>query len=144
MVLVGSAPTLDNAAVRELSTVIESLTDPVDRSFIREFQYGTIAVPVPNEFMEQAIANSSRLPASVWKQLMRGFLEYRPAATRPRIRTLVLGGKKDNVFPPAEQSALARQFPNARLQLFDHVGHSVHWEEPETFVNALLGFMTMN
>jgi pimeloyl-ACP methyl ester carboxylesterase len=141
MVLMASAPTLDNAVVRELSTVVESLTDPVARAFIREFQYSTVAAPVPAEFMDQAIANSARVPARVWQALMRGFLEYRPAVTRPRVRTLVLGGKKDTVFSAAEQTALARLFPDGRLQLFDHIGHALHWEEPETFVSALLRFL---
>ena len=31
------------------------LTDPVDDEFVREFQYSTIAQPVPEAFMEAAI-----------------------------------------------------------------------------------------
>ena len=141
LVLMGSAPTFGNANIRGLCEAVEKLSDPVDPGFVREFQYSTVAVPVPQDFMERAIANSERMPARVWKEIAAGFLEYRPAAARPRVRTLVLGGRKDSVFSVAEHTELARQFPNARLELFDDIGHALHWEEPNTFVEALRRFL---
>jgi non-heme chloroperoxidase len=124
-----------------MSAAIETLSEPVDRGFVRDFQYSTVALPVPDAFMETAIANSARMPARVWKQVFQGFLEYPPAATRPRVRTLVIGGRKDGVFSAAEHEELARQFPDARLELFDDIGHSLHWEDPNTFVQALRRFL---
>jgi pimeloyl-ACP methyl ester carboxylesterase len=144
LVLLSSAPHPDNAAMRELGGAVESQPDPVDQEFVREFQYSTIAVPVPDTFMNAAIFNSRRVPGHVWRQVIRGMLAYRPAAARPRVRTLVLGGKKDGVFSVAEQTLLARQFPDSRLQLFDDVGHTLHWERPDAFVDALLRFARLN
>jgi len=141
MILMGSAPLFANANIRELSAAVEKLSDPVDREFVREFQYSTVAAFVPDAFMERAIANSARMPARVWKEIARGFLEYRAAATRPRVRTLVIGGRNDSVFSSAEQIELARQFPDARLELFDDIGHALHWEEPNTFIQALRRFL---
>lgn len=141
LVLMGSAPVFANANIRGLSAAVEKLSDPVDRGFVRDFQYSTVALAVPEAFMQKAIANSERMPARVWKQLARGFLEYRPAPARPRVRTLVIGGKKDGVFSVAEHEELARQFPDARLELFDDVGHTLHWEDPNRFVQALGRFL---
>lgn len=138
MVLVGSAPVIDNDVVRGLRETIASLTDPVDGEFVRSFQYGTIALPVPGEFMNAAIDNSRRMPARVWKEVFDGFLAYRPPAHPPAVRALVMGGKKDAVFSAAEQAELARMLPGARLQLFDEVGHAPHWEQPHVFVSALM------
>jgi len=87
-----------------------------------------------------AIANSRRMPARVWKRVLTGLLEFQPRPPRPRVRTLVLGGREDAVFSALEQTALARQFPDGRLQLVEHVGHALHWEQPQTFVDALLRF----
>jgi non-heme chloroperoxidase len=140
VVLLGSAPSCDNAVVEGLRETVESLTDPVDEQFVREFQYSTISLPVPAEFMDAAIANSRRMPARVWKQVLRGLLAFRPRMQRSRGRTLVLGGRKDAVFSALEQITLARQFPDGRLQLVEHVGHALHWEQPHTFVDALLRF----
>lgn len=144
LVLVGGALRCDNEVVTVLGEAINALRDPVDIAFVREFQYSTVALPVPAEFMDAAIANSGRMPARVWKEILAGLLSYRPAAKRPAVRTLVLGGKKDAVFSAAEQTQLARAYPDARLQLFDDVGHAPHWERPDQFVSALLRFLRIN
>ena len=141
LVLAGSAPVAANVNVAELRLAVDALTDPVDPEFVRAFQMSSIALAVPDVFMEAAIANSRRMPARVWKEVLRGLIEYRPAAKRPRVRTLVLGGKKDSVFSALEQTQLARQYPDSRLQLIDDVGHTLHWELPEVFVDALKRFI---
>ena len=91
--------------------------------------------------MAAAIANSRRMPAAIWKQVITGLIEYRPAVPRSYVRTLVIGGTRDAVFSVDEQVALSQQYPRARLRLIDGVGHTPHWEQPETFVNALLEFV---
>jgi non-heme chloroperoxidase len=140
LVLIGSAPTSNNAAVQQMRTAVDALRDPVDLDFVRAFQYSTIATPVPTSFMDTAIANSRRMPAHVWQKTLQGLLEFQPFAARPLIRTLVLGGRRDSIFSAVEQTELARQFPYARLHLFEYAGHSLHWELPQTFVDALLRF----
>ncbi|HWI16936.1 MAG TPA: alpha/beta hydrolase, partial [Vicinamibacterales bacterium] len=139
LVLIGSAATAANNAVAELSEVVRAM-DAVDREFVSAFQRGSVALPVPEPFMAAAIENSLRMPAAVWKQALAGLIEYRPASVRPTVRTLVIGGTKDNVFSVDEQTRLARQYPNGRLLLLDGVGHTPHWEVPERFVNELLKF----
>ena len=141
LVLLASAPLVASDAVKELAPAIDALTDPVDEAFVREFQYSTIAQPVPDAFMDAAIANSRRMPAAIWKELFEGFLAYEPRLPRPNVRVLVLGGTRDAVFPAAEQIALAQQYPFAKATLIEDAGHSLHWEQPETFVSALLEFV---
>jgi len=140
LVLIGSAPVAMNKPIKELRVAVDGLSDPVDAGFVREFQYSTIAQPVPEAFMEAAIANSRRMPAATWKQLLKGLMEYEPALPRPNVRVLVLGGTRDAVFSPTEHVALAQQYPFARLQLIDDVGHTLHWEQPQKFVELLLQF----
>ena len=141
LVLVGSAATASNANMRDLRNAVETLSDPVDEEFVRAFQYSTVARPVPDAFMATAIENSRRMPARVWRQALQGLIEYQPATKRPPVRTLVIGGRKDSVFSAWEQTVLARQYPDARLQLIDEVGHTPHWEEPSMFVTALRRFV---
>jgi len=140
LVLLGSAPSCNNAIVSGMRATVDALVDPVDPDFVREFQYSSVSLPVPGWFMEAAIANSRRMPARVWKRILTGLLEFQPRPPRPRVRTLVLGGREDAVFSVLEQTALARQFPDARLQLIEDVGHALHWEQPQTFVDAVLSF----
>ena len=140
LVLLGSASRA-SSVIAAMRDDVDSLTDPIDYDFVREFQYSTIALPVPKEFMDAAIANSRRMPSRVWKEILTGMLDFRPPAQRPAVPTLVLGGRRDAVFSVADHTQLAQQFPDARLQLFDDVGHTLHWERPELFVEALLRFM---
>jgi len=140
LVLLGGAVTAGNKGMLELQAAVNALADPVDEGFVREFQLSTVSVPVPAEFMSAAIANSRRMPARVWRSIIEGMIEFRAADPRPAVPTLVLGGRLDTVFSVDEQIALARIFPNGELHLIDGVGHTLHWERPEVFVNALRRF----
>ena len=106
---------------------------------MREFQYSTVALPVPEAFMDAAIANSRRMPARCGSGCCRGCSTSQPWPARPRVRTLVLGGSRDAVFSVAEQTDVAG-ISVWRLHLIEGVGHALHWEQPEMFVSALLRF----
>jgi pimeloyl-ACP methyl ester carboxylesterase len=140
LVLVGAGPESTTAGMMELAAAVHQLTDPVDEAFVREFQMSCVNAPVPEPFMEAAIANSRRTPARVWQAAFQGLLEGRISLFRPQVRALVLGGRQDAVFSATEHMVLARQFPRGELHLVDGVGHSLHWEQPATFVSALLRF----
>ena len=140
LVLVGGGPVLQTPGMKELMAAIETLADPVDERFVREFQLGCVHGPVPEPFMEAIIANSRRMPARIWKAVMQGLLESEINVSRPAVRTLVLGGRQDAVFSAMEQMVLARQYPLGELHLIDGVGHTLHWEQPATFVKALIRF----
>jgi len=140
LVLLGSAPTADNAAVREVLHAVNALKDPVDPAFVREFQLSTAAKPVPPDFMAARIVNSQNMPAHVWKSALGSLVGYRPSAaiTCP---TLVIGGDADSVFSKEEQAALAREIPGAVLDLEPGIGHALNWEDPDRFVASLLRFL---
>lgn len=126
--------------VRELKSAVDALGDPVDEAFVREFQMSTINLPVPDDFMRAVIANSRRMPLRVWKAIIQALVDFKPSETRPPVRTLVLGGRKDAIFSVGEQTELSRAYPNAELHLVDLVGHTLHWEQPSVFVSALARF----
>jgi non-heme chloroperoxidase len=140
LVLVGAGAVAQTRAMCELMTAVNELTDPVDEKFVREFQMSCVHAPVPEPFMEAAIANSRRTPARVWKAAFQGLIDSDIKLPHPHVRTLVVGGRKDAVFSATEQMVLARQFPRGELHLIDDVGHTLHWEQPATFVSALVRF----
>jgi pimeloyl-ACP methyl ester carboxylesterase len=141
LVLVGAGPSARNAAVTELRTAVEGLRDPVAHGFVRDFQVSTVNRAVPPEFMARAIAESERVPASVWKGAIAGLMDYRGGERKITAPTLILGGDRDGVFSVAEHEELARLIPGARAQIFPGIGHALHWEDPKSFVDALLAFL---
>jgi non-heme chloroperoxidase len=140
LVLLGSASTANNAAVRELLHAVNGLSDPVDPAFVREFQMSTAARPVPADFMARAIANSQAMPAHVWKAALASLVAYQPSEP-VRCPTLVIGGDADGVFSKEEQTQLARDIPGAVLELESGIGHALNWEDPDRFVASLLRFL---
>ena len=137
LLLVGAGPSADNAiAPRE----VDRLTDPVDPAFVREFRMSTIHYPVAPAFLEAVIENSRGMPADLWKTILGRLIDDPPPKFAPQCPTLVLGGRRDQVFPAIEQIALARKIPGAALELVDEIGHTLHWEDPSRFVMALERF----
>jgi non-heme chloroperoxidase len=143
LVLIGTAVTADNAVVREVAAVVRDLPDPVPVPFAREFQAGTIHLPVPEAFFDQLVAESCKAPARVWRDVVQGLLAYAdaPQLADIAVPTLVLGGKEDALFSPAEQSAVADAIPGAQLLLYPHTGHCPNWERPDQVAADLHTFL---
>ena len=139
LVLIGSAATADNEVVRSLVPLVQSLTDPVDATFVREFQMSTIFRPVPEAFLDRMIAESLKMPARVWKAVLAGLLDLPILTDTAVIRcpTSIFWGDRDAIFSRVEQDELLRRIPGARLHVFTDVGHGPHWEAPDQFVREL-------
>ena len=133
LVLVGAFHTFpaDAPAVRELREQIAALTNPVDPDFVRDFVAGTAGDAVPPGFLETMVAESRRVPAHVWREMLEGLLAAPPAAGSIDTPTLILWGDADPICSREEQDALLAAIPSAELRSYPGVGHLVHWEEPE-------------
>ena len=144
LVLVASTTTPRNVVgLSDLARAVDSLVDPVPPEFAREFQVSTIYRPVSDEFLDQAVAVSLRMPARVWREIMAGMLATDPVASlgRSGIPTLILWGDRDSGFPRSEQEALLAAIPGAELKVYPETGHALHWERPAEFVRDLDAFL---
>jgi len=137
LVLIGTGPSGDNAVTREVAADIHKLSDPVDPEFVRRFQIASSSDQLPREFLERIISESLKLPARVWRASIDAILSYTPVDDQIDCDTLVLGGERDPVFSAAEHRELADRIPNARLRLFDNIGHALHWEDPQALARVI-------
>jgi pimeloyl-ACP methyl ester carboxylesterase len=144
LVLVGSGTGVAHLPhLAEFRAAVLALTDPIPPEFAREFQYSTVRLPVPDEFMDQAIGESLRLPARLWQALMRGMFAM-PRVTEPgdaSLPTLVMWGAHDAVIPRSEVDALAAFHPGSVVIVYPETGHAPHWEDPQAFVCDLEAFL---
>jgi non-heme chloroperoxidase len=148
LVLVGSATTAHKVnGIQELAAAIRAFPDPAGPApldFVRDFQVSTVHRPVPTAFMnDTVIAASRKLPVRVWRALLDGMLATGVATGLGDhgIPTLLMWGDRDAYFPRAEQDALLRLIPGARLKVYAGTGHTPQWEQPAEFARDLTRFL---
>jgi non-heme chloroperoxidase len=128
LVLVGSATNMRSEDVLQLEQTVNRLDDPVPVEFAREFQASTIYQPVPDDFLDRAVAESLKLPARVWRAALAGQLaaDYTDQINRIQTPTLVLRGDHDTIFSRAAQDDLVAGLGNATLRVYPETGHALH------------------
>ena len=57
------------------------------------------------------------------------------------VETLVITGRHDILNSPEEGQQIAHLLPHAHLQVFEHSGHLLSWEEPDHYVDAIRTFL---
>jgi 3-oxoadipate enol-lactonase len=79
------------------------------------------------------IGRRRAVPVEVIMKQMRAITEHDTAARLPEIElpTLVLHGTLDQMLPIQNGRLIAELIPDARLEIFDGVGHLFFWEQPE-------------
>lgn len=143
LILVGSATTVRNAVVSDLQKAVNELKEPVSREFVRDFQYSVVHHAPPDEFMNRVIAESLKVPARVWRDVMAGMLagDARSQLGKIKAPTLIVWGDKETVFLRDEQDGLVSSIPNAVLKVYAETGHCPNWEKPEQFVKDFEEFV---
>jgi pimeloyl-ACP methyl ester carboxylesterase len=121
---------------------VETLTDPVDRSFVRDFVVGTSSDRVPRDFLDAMAEESLKVPAHVWKQTLAGLLEAQPPAPGAiAVPTLVVWGDRDELIPREDQERFLAALPDARFAVHEGAGHVVHWERPDAVAAEIAAFV---
>jgi non-heme chloroperoxidase len=146
LVLVGAFANMyrDPGLTDFFDAAIADLTDPVDPSFVRAWQLGTLARTMPADHLEIVIAETLKVPARVWKAAFTGMLETPDFSGRlrgVRVPTLVLWGDRDVYVERESQDRLIDLIPDARLAVYEGAGHALHWEDPLRFASDLIQFV---
>ncbi|WP_257459326.1 alpha/beta fold hydrolase [Archangium lipolyticum] len=144
LVLIGSAPTVHgNPVAADLMSYVDTLSDPIDPAFVRDFQASTFFRPIPPSFLDTAVSESLKVPARVWQASLAGLIAEDHSARLGEISvpSLVVGGDQDGFFPVSEQRALADALPQGSFALYSRTGHAPHVEQPHRFVHDVMRFL---
>jgi pimeloyl-ACP methyl ester carboxylesterase len=143
LVLIGTAVSAATPVVLEAHSVSQQLTDPVPEQFAREFQSGTVHVPLPPAFFDRIVSESLKLPARPWRAAIDAIVTYRDEDRLGRLSapTLILWGEHDALFPREYQDRLKSAIPGARFISYADTGHCPNWERPERVTADLLNFL---
>ncbi|AKU98339.1 Hydrolase, alpha/beta fold family [Labilithrix luteola] len=144
LVLVGSGPTLvGNPGALSFEPDVDALTDPVDPDFVYAFQASTFYRPIPTSYLDTAVSESLKLPATVWQQALDGMLVEDHTSDLHDItaKTLIVWGDQDVFFDAAAEQTLDTQIPQSTLVVYPQTGHGLHAEQPAKFVKDLKNFL---
>jgi pimeloyl-ACP methyl ester carboxylesterase len=123
---------------------IDQIEDPAPKALAREFQESTIAQPLAPGQLEDAIAESCKVPMHVWRAALDGLLHAR-APTDAGLITAparLLWGDRDAFCARGEQVLLTAAIPGAELLVYEGTGHAVHWEQPARAAADIAAFVS--
>jgi len=132
----------DDPEMQAFAAEMMSVRDPVTDEIARDFQESTIVSPLPPAQMDEFVLESLKVPARVWNQAFAGFLEVDQAAglAQLSVPALLVWGEQDAFIPRAVQDELLETVPDVRLEVYEGVGHAVHWEQPLRFARNVAAF----
>jgi len=110
------------------------------RGFARQFAVRLFKRGAESPFHAWAVDQMQKTPPQVASACLDAVLaaDLRPALKTLDVRTTVIHGRHDAVFPPAHGEALKKGIKGATLTMLEDSGHTPFLEEPEAF-NAALG-----
>jgi pimeloyl-ACP methyl ester carboxylesterase len=125
-------------------TELSTLADPIAPGLARDFQVSTLAREIPAEVLDVMVNESLTVPARVWRELFKGFLEtpdFSRELGRVTAPTLIAWGEKDSYALRDDQEALRSAIAGSRLIIYPGAGHAFHWEDPRRFAADLVAFV---
>ena len=146
LVLVGAFATFEKNAEMQAfyDGRITTLSDPIDAAFARDFQVSTLARELPAGQLDIFVRESQKMPARVWKEAFKGFLETPCSCGDLNTLTmpaLIIWGDRDTYALRPQQDRLRAEIRESRLIVYEGTGHAVHWEEPQRFAADVVSFV---
>jgi len=142
LVLIGSGPggVRNEDTRKEAVQLFKSIKAPMEAGFARDFQSSTVSGAVPAAYLEKMFEQAMRAAPQMWQQTE--VFDAATAAGLAKLTTpvLLLWGDKDSMLQRADQDALLKVIPKARLIVYEGAGHAPHWEQPERVARDIVAF----
>ena len=145
LVLEASPTTLrgDAGLMNFVESIVADLDDPIDPTFARSVVTTTSSDDLADDAVEPLVNELLKVPARVWKEMFADLLAYDDvtelgAITAP---TLLVWGDGDALVGHDMQDRLATTIPRAELVVYDGVGHTPRWEDPQRFATDVASFV---
>ena len=144
LVLEASPLTLkDDPGLRGFVTsVVETLDDPIDPEFARSFIVDTSSEATTASAIDVLVDELLKVPTRVWKEVFASLLAYDDVEELGGIvaPALLIWGEADQLVGRAAQDELVHLLQGATLLTYPGVGHTPRWEQPARFVADVVAF----
>jgi pimeloyl-ACP methyl ester carboxylesterase len=115
----------------------------MDKAFMDAFQKSTLVKPIDPVYYDTIVAEGMKIPTHVFKAALTGIMnvDFTTQLKQVQKPVLIVWGSKDEICPRTDQDEMVKQFPKAKLLVYQNTGHALHWEEPRRFATDLLRFI---
>jgi pimeloyl-ACP methyl ester carboxylesterase len=123
---------------------IRKLKEPIDPDSPFMIAWWASPTAVDEDFIRRQRRDAAAIPLRVWLAVLdQGLSDCDLPATLPQLRasTLLIWGSKDPIFGELDRQGLQQALPNARVKIFDGLGHNPMWEQPRAVADVVNSFL---
>jgi pimeloyl-ACP methyl ester carboxylesterase len=132
----------------DFAAEIRKLKEPIDADSPFMIAWWDSPTPVDPDFLRRQRKDAAGIPLRVWLAVLDQALPANNAyadlqATLPRLKapTLLIWGGKDPIMEEDVRQSLRNALPNAKVKIFDGLGHNPFWEDPRGVAEVINTFL---
>jgi pimeloyl-ACP methyl ester carboxylesterase len=128
----------------DYASEIRKLKEPIDPDSPFMIAWWSSPTPVNEQFIRRQRRDSARIPLKVWLAVLeQGLGTADLQATLPRLKApcLLIWGQADPIMGEEVRSTLREALPDARVKIFDGLGHNPFWENPGAVASVINEFL---
>jgi len=136
------------AAQFDFAAEIRKLKEPIDADSPFMIAWWDSPTPVDPDFIRRQRKDAAGIPLRVWLAVLDEALPADNAfadlqATLPRLKapTLLIWGSKDPIMEEEVRQSLRKGLPNAKVKIFEGLGHNPFWEDPRGVAEVVNAFL---
>ncbi|MEP6886206.1 MAG: alpha/beta hydrolase [Gammaproteobacteria bacterium] len=144
----GSPPDVPNKVKQfDFASEIRKLKEPIDADSPFMIAWWDSPTPVDPDFIRRQRKDAAGIPLRVWLAVLDQGLPTNLyadlQATLPRLKapTLLIWGSKDPIMQEDVRQSLRQALPDAKVKIFDGLGHNPFWEDPRGVGDVINAFL---
>lgn len=122
-----------------VDSVVSELSNPIDREFARSFIADTSTDNLAPELVDLLVDELLKVPTAAWREMFASLLDYDDTAELSQVKAPVtlVWGDADHLVPREAQEELVDLLALAELRVYEGVGHTPRWEQPDRFAGDI-------
>jgi pimeloyl-ACP methyl ester carboxylesterase len=132
----------------DFAAEIRKLKEPIEADSPFMIAWWDSPTPVDPDFIRRQRQDAAGIPLRVWLAVLDQALPANNVygdlqSTLPRLKapTLLIWGSKDPIMEEDMRQSLRNALPNAKVKIFDGLGHNPFWEDPRGVAEAVNAFL---
>ncbi len=132
----------------DFAAEIRKLKEPIEADSPFMIAWWDSPTPVDPDFIRRQRKDAAGIPLRVWLAVLDQALSgddayYDLQRTLPRLRapTLLIWGSKDPIMEEPARRSLREALPQARVKVFEGLGHNPFWEDPRAVAESINEFL---